>query len=140
MKPENPGTWTKDAEACATRSSVKTVEKTTSRAHMHKGASQQLTEKHRGARRGRTGPKQAWASRPRPAGPACFDRVRAPFCPRCLSIYCLYLRWPLHPSIHYRVADSKEQHREEADSHRKSSSHLGNGLGHVQATMVGRAW
>jgi hypothetical protein len=35
-----------------------------SRAHMHKGASQQLTEKHRGARRGRTGPKCAQAGRP----------------------------------------------------------------------------
>jgi hypothetical protein len=47
------------------------MEKTTPRAHMHKGASQQLTEKHRGARRGRTRPKWAWASRPRPAGLAC---------------------------------------------------------------------
>jgi hypothetical protein len=59
---ENPGTWTEDAEAYATRSYVQTVEKTTLRAHMHKGASQQLTEKHRGARRGQTGPK--W---PRPS-------------------------------------------------------------------------
>jgi hypothetical protein len=35
-----------------------------SRAHIHKGANKQLTEKHRGARQGRTGPKRAWAGRP----------------------------------------------------------------------------
>jgi hypothetical protein len=39
---------------------------------MHKGVSQQLTEKHRGARRRRIGPKWAWAGRPRLAGPAHF--------------------------------------------------------------------
>jgi hypothetical protein len=41
-------------------------------AHMHKGASQQLTEKHRGARRGKTGPKRAWAGWPRPVVLTCF--------------------------------------------------------------------
>jgi hypothetical protein len=52
--------------------------KTMSRAHMHKGESQQLTEKHRGARWGQTGPKRAWAGRPRLAWPGLF---RARFAP-----------------------------------------------------------
>jgi hypothetical protein len=34
----------------------------------------------------------------------------------------------------------KEKHREEADDLRKSSSFLGDGLGHALATMVGPAW
>jgi hypothetical protein len=34
----------------------------------------------------------------------------------------------------------KEKHREEADGRRKSSSCLGDGLGHALATMVGPAW
>jgi hypothetical protein len=116
------------------------MEKTTSRAHMHKGASQQLTEKHRGARRGRTGPKRAWAGRPRPVGLACFGPGSCSLCPRCLSIYCLCLRRPPHPSIHQRVTDTMEKHREEADGCRKSSSCLGDGLGHALAAMVGPVW
>jgi hypothetical protein len=112
------------------------VEKMTSRAHMHKGASQQLTEKHRGARRGQTGPNQAWAD-----GLACFGPdSHLPLCPRCLSIYCLCLRRPPHPSIHQRAAETKEKHWEEADGRRKSSSCLGDGLGHALAAMVGPAW
>jgi hypothetical protein len=137
---KTPRTWTEDAEACATRSSVQTVEKTTSRADMHMGASQQLTEKHRGAKWGRTGPKRAWVGRPRPAGLACFRPVRAPLCPRCLSIYCLCLRRPPHPSIHQRVVETKEKHQEEADGRRESSSFLGDGLGHALAAIVGPAW
>jgi hypothetical protein len=129
---ETPGTWTEDVEACTTRSSVQTVEKTTSRAHMHKGASQQLIEEHRGARLGQTG-----ADRPN------LFQVRfvpPPLCPRCLSIYCLYLRRPPHPSIHQRATETKEKHREEADGRRKSLSWLGYGLGHALAAMVGPAW
>jgi hypothetical protein len=104
----------------------------TSRAHMHKGASQQLTEKqHRGARRGRTGSELAWPV----SGP-----VRAPLCPRCSSIYCLCLCRPPHPSIHQRAVETKEKHREEADGYRKSSSCLGDGLGHALAALVGPAW
>jgi hypothetical protein len=134
---KTPGTWTKDVEACATRSSVQTVEKTTSRAHMHNGASQQLTEKHRGANRGRTGPGPVSPGRPSwpISGPVC-----APLCPRCLSIYCLCLHRPPHPSIHQRAAERKEKHREEADGRRKSSCCLGDGLDHALAAMVRPAW
>jgi hypothetical protein len=103
------------------------MEKMMSRAHMHKGASQQLTEKHQRARWGRNGPGLFRA------------QFAPPFCPRCSSIYYLCLRRPPHPSIHQRAADTKK-HREEADGHRSSSSCLGDGLGHALAAMVGPAW
>jgi hypothetical protein len=48
--------------------------------------------------------------------------------------------WLIHPFIHQRVADTKEKHREEADGRRKSSSCLGDGLGHALAATVSPAW
>jgi hypothetical protein len=60
--------------------------------------------------------------------------------PRCSSINCLFLHWPPHPSIHQKAAGTKEKHREEADSRRKSSSCLGDDLGHALAAMVGPTW
>jgi hypothetical protein len=36
-----------------------------------------------------------------------------------------------HPSIHQRAADTKEKHQKEANSYCKSSSFLGDGLGHA---------
>jgi hypothetical protein len=42
----------------------------------------------------------------------------------------------IHSSIHQRAADTKEKHREEADIRHKSSSCLGDGLGHALAIMV----
>jgi hypothetical protein len=44
------------------------------------------------------------------------------------------------PSIHQRVADTKETHQEEAGSRHKFSSCLGDGLGHALAAMVGPVW
>jgi hypothetical protein len=89
------------------------------------------------AKPGRNGPEPVGPSRsawPVP-GP-----VRAPLWPRCSSIYYLSLRRPPHPSNHQRAADTKEKHWEEADGRRKSSSCLGDGLGHALAAMVGPAW
>jgi hypothetical protein len=108
-----------------------------SRGHMQKGGIQQLTKKHWGARRGRNGPGPVGPGRP--AWPV-LSPVHAPLRPTCSSIYCLCLRWPPHPSIHQRAADMKEKHREEADDRRKSSSCLGDGLGHALAAMVSTAW
>jgi hypothetical protein len=48
--------------------------------------------------------------------------------------------WVIDPSNHQRAADTKEKHREEADGRRKSSSCLGDCLGHALATMVGPTW
>jgi hypothetical protein len=104
---------------------------------LQKGASQQLIEKCRGARRGRNGPG--------PVGPGwltwpVLSPVHNTLWPRCSSINCLYLRRPLHPSIHQRATDTKEKHQKEADGRRKSSSHLGDGLGHALAAIVGPTW
>jgi hypothetical protein len=38
------------------------------------------------------------------------------------------------------MLSTKEKHREEVDGRRKSSSFLGDGLGHALAAMVGLAW
>jgi hypothetical protein len=46
----------------------------------------------------------------------------------------------INPSFHQRAAETKEKHREEADGRHKSSSCLGDGLGHALAPMVGPAW
>jgi hypothetical protein len=46
----------------------------------------------------------------------------------------------IDPSIHQRAADTKEKHWEEADDRRKSSSFLGDGLGHALDVMVGPVW
>jgi hypothetical protein len=79
-----------------------------------------------GAEPGRKGPRTVGPSRP--AQPV-FVPVRDPLWPTCSSIYCLYLRWPPHRSIHQTAAEKKEKHREEADDRHKSSSCLGDGLG-----------
>jgi hypothetical protein len=76
-----------------------------SRAHMQKGASQQMTEKHREARRGRTRPKRAWAGRPRPADLACSEPGSRPPLTYVL-LYILPLPLPAATSIH-----SSESHR-----------------------------
>jgi hypothetical protein len=108
-----------------------------SRAHMQKGASQQLTEKNWGVRRGRNGPRPV--GRGRPAWPV-LSPVHNAIWPRCSSVYFLYLRRPPHPSIHQRAADAKEKHWEEADDRHKSSNCLGDGLGRALAAMVGPTW
>jgi hypothetical protein len=73
--------------------------------------------------------------------PGLFRARFAPsFCPRCSPIYCLCLHRLQHPSNHQRAADTKKKHREEADSRCKSSSCLGDGLGHALAAMVGPEW
>jgi hypothetical protein len=46
----------------------------------------------------------------------------------------------IDPSNHQRAADMKEKHQEEADGRRKSSSFLGDGLGHALDAMVDPAW
>jgi hypothetical protein len=133
---KSSGTQLENNEACITRIQALTVKETTSKAHIQVHTNKESCKKQPGGNRGQTRPKWAWADRPIPLR----ARFGAPFCPRCLSIYCLCLRRPPHPSIHQRVAETKEKHREEADGRRKSSSCLGDGLGHALAAMVGPAW
>jgi hypothetical protein len=88
-----------------------------------------------------TGPKQAWVSQPRPADLVCsLSPVRDTLWPRCSLINCVFLWRPPHPSIHQRATDTKEKHREEAGGRRKSSSRLGDGIGHALAAMVVPMW
>jgi hypothetical protein len=63
----------------------------------------------------------------------------APRLPKCINTTSRRAKMVTHPSIHQRVADTKEKHREEADDRRKSLSCLGDGLGHALATVVGPA-
>jgi hypothetical protein len=138
---KSSGTRPENSEACIARIQVLTVKETTSKAHMQVHTNKGSREKQLGRK---LGPNQAelglgwpaWANQPSPLR----ARFASPFCPRCLSIYCLFLRRPPHPSIHQRAVETKEKHREEADGCRESSSCLGDGLGHALATMVGPVW
>jgi hypothetical protein len=65
-----------------------------------------------GAKPGQNGPGSVGPSRPAQPDPS---PLRAPFCPRCLFIYCLCLRRPPHPSIH-----SSERRRDEGEAPRGS--------------------
>jgi hypothetical protein len=138
---KSSGSQPENSEACIARIQALTVKETTSKAHMQVHTNKESCKKQLGRK---PGPNQAemglgqaaWADRPSPL----WARFDAPFCPRCLSIYCLCLRQPPHPSIHQRVPETKEKHQEEADDRCQSSSCLGDGLGHALATMVGPAW
>jgi hypothetical protein len=138
---KSSGSQPENSEACIARIQALTVKETTSKAHMQVHTNKESCKKQSGRK---PGPNQAemglgqaaWADRPSPL----WARFDAPFCPKCLSIYCLCLRQPPHPSIHQRVPETKEKHQEEADDRCQSSSCLGDGLGHALATMVGPAW
>jgi hypothetical protein len=138
---KSSGTQPQNSEACIVRIQALTVKETTSKAHMqvhaNKGSRGKQPRRKPGPNRAELGlGRPAWANWRSPLR----ARFASPFCPRCLSIYCLCLRRPLHPSIHQRAAEMKEKHQEEADGRRESSSCLGDGLGHALATMVGPAW
>jgi hypothetical protein len=125
----------------ASRIQALTVKEMTSKAHMqvhtNKGSHEKQLGRKPGPNRAELGLGwPAWADRPSPLR----ARFASPCCPRCLSINCLCLHRPPHPSIHQRAVETKEKHREEADGRRESSSCLGDGLGHALGTMVGLAW
>jgi hypothetical protein len=134
---KSSGTEPENGEAWIARIQALTVKETMSKAHMEVHTNKGSREKQPGRKPGRIGPGAV--SLGRPAQPT-LGLVRAPFCPRCLSINSLCLRRQPHPSIHQRAAETKEKHREEVDGHRESSSCLGDGLGHALATMVGPVW
>jgi hypothetical protein len=130
---KSSGTQPENSKACTARIQALTVKETTSKAHMQVHTNKESCKKQTGRK---PGPNQAEMGLGRPASPL-WAWFGAPFCPRCLSIYCLCLRRPPHPSIHQRGAETKEKHREEADGRRKSPSCLGDGLGHALFAMVG---
>jgi hypothetical protein len=98
--------------------------------------SRSVTERNE-AEPGRNGPGPVAPGQP--AWPV-LSPVCDALCPRCSSINCLCLYRLPYPSIHRRAANTKEKHWEEAAGRRKSSSCLGDGLGHALATMVGPTW
>jgi hypothetical protein len=102
------------------------MKETTSKAHMqvhiNKGSREKQPGRKPGPNRAELGlGRPAWDDRPSPLR----ARFASPFCPRCLSINCLCLRRPPHPSIHSSEShETKEKHREEADGRNESSSFL----------------
>jgi hypothetical protein len=109
---KSSGTQPEDSEACIVRIQALTVKETTSKAHMQVHTNKGSREKQLGRK---PGPNQAemglgrpaWADRPSPLR----ARFTSPFCPRCLSINCLCLRRPPHPSIHRNSAKPRRERR-----------------------------
>jgi hypothetical protein len=93
----------------------------TSRAHMQEGASQQLTEKHQGARRGQTGWKRAWDSRPRPADLACYEPGS---CPPLTYVLLYILPLPLPAATWIHSSESRRHEGEAPGGSRRSSQVL----------------
>jgi hypothetical protein len=111
MTPNDPRTeastckssWTQpeNSEAFIARIQALTVKETMSKAHMQVHTNKGSREKQPGRKPGPNRAelslgRPAWADRPSPLR----ARFASPFCPRCLSINCLCLRRPPHPSIH----------------------------------------
>jgi hypothetical protein len=119
---KSSGTQPENSEACITRIEALTVKETTSKAHMQVHTNKGSHEKQSGRKPGRNRAEMglglpAWTDPPSPLR----AQFASPFCPRCLSIYCLCLRRPPHPSIHQRATDTKEKHPEEAAGRCESS-------------------
>jgi hypothetical protein len=115
---KSSGTQPENGEAWIARIQALTVKETTSKAHMqvhtNKGSREKQPGRKPGPNRAEMGlGRPAWADRPNPLR----ARFAPPFCPRCLSIYCLCLRRPPHPSI-----TGTQQNLGESDDGRRESS------------------
>jgi hypothetical protein len=113
---KSSGTQPENNEVCIARIQALTVKETTSKAHMqvhtNKGSREKQPERKPerkpGPNRAEMGlGRPAWADRPSPLR----ARFAFPFCPRCLSINCLCLRRPPHPSIHRNSAKPRGERR-----------------------------
>jgi hypothetical protein len=109
---KSSGTQPENSEACIAKIQALTVKETTSKAHMQVHTNKGSREKQPGSK---PGPNRAemglgrpvWADRPSPLQ----ARFTLPFCPRCLSINCLCLSRPPHPSIHRNSAKPRRELR-----------------------------
>jgi hypothetical protein len=90
------GTQPKNREACIARIQALTVKETTSKTHIQVHTNKESCEMQPGRK---PGPNQAEMRLGRPAQPTP-GLVRRPLCPRCSSIYCLFLRPPPHQTNH----------------------------------------
>jgi hypothetical protein len=109
---KSSGTQLENSEAWIARIQALTVKETTSKAHMqvhkNKGSRGKQPGRKWGPNRAEMGlGRPSWADRPRPLR----ARIAPPFCPRCLSIYCLFLRRPPHPSIHRNSVKPRRERR-----------------------------
>jgi hypothetical protein len=75
---KSSGTQPENSEASITRIQALTVKETMSKAHMQVHTNKESREKQLRRNRGRTGPKQAWAGRPGPTGPAYSGPIGSP--------------------------------------------------------------
>jgi hypothetical protein len=108
---KSSGTQPENNEACIARIQALTVKETTLKAHMQVHTNRESREKQPGRKPARPDRREA-TGKARPASPlrAWFA---SPFCPRCLSIYCLCLRRPPHPSIHRNSAKPRRERRQQ---------------------------
>jgi hypothetical protein len=109
---KSSGTQPENSKACMARIQALTVKEMTSKAHMqvhrNKGSHEKQPGRKPGPNRAEMGlGRPAWADRPSPLQ----ARFASPFCPRCLSINCLCLRRPPHPSIRRNSAKPRIERR-----------------------------
>jgi hypothetical protein len=106
---KSSGTQLENSEACMARIQALTVKETASKAHMQVHTNKESCMKQPGRKMGPNRPRKGLGR------PTCSDRPRGllaqfdvPFCPRCLSIYCLRRRRPPHRTNHYTDAITRK--------------------------------
>jgi hypothetical protein len=124
---KSAGTQSENGEAWIARIQALTVKETMSKAHMQVHTNKGSREKQPGPNRAEMGlGRPAWANRPSPLR----ARFAPPFCPRCLSIYCLCLYRPPHPSPFIREPPTRRRStRRKPPAAVNPRSRLGDGLG-----------
>jgi hypothetical protein len=93
---KSSGTQPENSEACVARIQVLTVKETTSKVHMQVHTNKESCKKQPGRK---PGPNRVETGLGRPAQPTP-GPVWRPLCPRCSSIYCLFLHLPPHRTNH----------------------------------------
>jgi hypothetical protein len=114
---KSSGTQPENREACIARIQALTVKETVSKAHMQVHTNKESRENHPGRK---PGPNRAETGLGRPAQPTP-GPVRRPLCPRCLSIYCLFLRPPPQQIILPTSFTRKPPPQDEGESWMSSS-------------------
>jgi hypothetical protein len=119
---KSSGTQPENSEACIARIQALTMKEMTSKAHMQVHTNKELREKQPGRKPGPNRAEMglgrpAWIDRPSPLR----ARFGAPFCPRCSSIYCLFLRHHIEQIILPTPFTRKPPPQDEGESWMSSS-------------------
>jgi hypothetical protein len=93
---KSSGTQPENNEACMARIQALTVKETTSKAHMQVHTNKESCKKQSGRNTGPNRPRKGLGQ----LAQGSFGPVRRPLCPRCSSIYCLFLHLPSHRTNH----------------------------------------